>query len=306
MPPRSEILPALYFSSQRDWNDLAAWYRSLLRGKIIMSDEMKKDLAALISPGDSDMEKVSKIYNHVTDAIRYVGFELGIGALQPRSTDQTYRTRMGDCKDIALVLTAMLREAGIDASIAMVKTRDRGTTNTSAPSLGEFNHAICYVNLEGGFFLDGTRDNCSFRELPSDDRDIEALMVNEKTQRFINTGSSIYDPNSEHGNHRTHPESRRLRHPQENLEKHGDSAASSRQDLGDSRKKEKSLNEYWNNLFAGSSVSDLEIVDSSRTNRFIPYNVQLKNFAAPERRRWSSIPSCALRVLPRLCHEQGT
>jgi hypothetical protein len=280
MPPRQEILPALYFTSHRDWNDLALWYRSLLRNRMVVSDEMKRDLAAILSTEKKKLEIVRRIYNHVTGSIRYVGFELGIGALQPRSTDQTYHSRMGDCKDIALVLAAMLREAGIDASIALVQTRDRGKVNRSVPSTQGFNHALCHVNLEGGFFLDGTLNNSSFRELPPEDRDIEALVVNEKSWSFINTGSPLYEESVDSAVTEVIVDAEGGAAFRRELFKRGNAAALARQDLRDVKKKERTLNEYWNRIFPGSSVNSLKVADSSRDNPVkYGYGLRLKNYA---------------------------
>ena len=281
MPPRSDILPAVYFSSFENWNAFASWYRSLLKDKIIMSDEMIKDLDSIISPNDSKLEKVRKIYNHVTDSIRYVGFELGIGALQPRPSDQTYRTRMGDCKDIALVLTAFLRRAGIDASIALLKTRDNGTTNKNAPSAGQFNHAICYADVSGGIFLDGTLRKTSYLEVFSNDRGLDALVIDEKTWRFIKTENPLYVSNIDKISTVIDIKSDGNAVIKRSLKKQGDMAVSSRESFSDLQKKEQSITEYWNKLFPGAEVSELTVSSSSRDNPIVySYNVHIKNFAS--------------------------
>jgi tetratricopeptide (TPR) repeat protein len=281
MPPRSEILPALYFSSYKDWDAFASWYRSLLKDKIIISDEMKKDLDALISRNDTPQEKVRKIYNHVTDSIRYVGFELGIGALQPRSTDKTYRTRMGDCKDIALVLAAFLREAGIDASIALVETRNKGTVNLNVPSIGEFNHAICYADIDGGIFLDGTRDKTSYLEMASNERNVNALVINEKTWRFVKTENPKYAPNVDNVTTIIDLKNDGSAVIKRTIEKHGDPAADARESLDDIAKKEQSTTEYWNKFFPGAAVSGLTVISSSRDNPVhYAYDVSITNFAS--------------------------
>ncbi len=101
-----------------------------------MSAEMHKDLSGIIGSRDDDPEKMRKIFNHVNSSIRYVGFELGLGGLQPRNADLTYATRMGDCKDLTLVLISMLRKAGIDARMALVRTRERGELDRSIPFIG--------------------------------------------------------------------------------------------------------------------------------------------------------------------------
>ena len=280
MPARSEILPAVYFSSYENWNAFASWYRSLLKDKIIMSDEMVKAFDSIISPNDSKPEKVRKIFNHITDSIRYVGFELGIGALQPRPSDQTYRTRMGDCKDIALVLAAFLRRAGIDASIALIKTRDKGTVNKNAPSTGEFNHAICYADANGGIFLDATLRRTSYLEIFSNERNVDALVIDEKSWRFVKTENPLYAPNIDNISTIIDIESNGDAVIKRALKKQGDMAISSRGSFDDLLKKEQSITEYWNKLFPGARVSKLTVDSSSRDKPVIySYSVHVKNFA---------------------------
>lgn len=281
MPPLADILPAIYFTSHKDWDALVSWYQSLLKNKIVMSDEMKNDLNSIISPNDSDQEKVRKIYNHVTDSIRYVGFELGVGAFQPRPSDKTYSTRMGDCKDIAIVLAAFLREAGIDASPALVNTRDRGQININAPTIGAFNHAICYTAINGGIFLDGTRDNTSYLELSGTERDVYALVISENDYRFVKTENPNYANNIDKAKIDVFLKADGSAELRQIIEKYGDTAANTRDSLYDLDKTEKSLTEYWNKIFPDARITDLKVIESSRDKPVkYSYNVQIKNFAS--------------------------
>ena len=146
---------------------------------------MVRDLSAIIRPGDTPRERVRKIFNHVTRRIRYVGFELGIGGIRPRSAGETYESGMGDCKDITLVLVALLRAAGIDARIALVRTADRGRPDMNVPWVGAFNHAICYVNIDGGFFLDGTTNYRATRKCQISAETYQALVMDKQGYRII-------------------------------------------------------------------------------------------------------------------------
>ena len=119
-----------------------------------------------MSPDDTDLDKMRKIYNFVSTELRYVGFELGVGGIQPRRTDLVFASKMGDCKDMSLVLVALLREAGIKAKLALARTRDRGRSDLSVPFMGEFNHAICYVDVPEHIFLDPTARLTGSGELP--------------------------------------------------------------------------------------------------------------------------------------------
>ncbi len=286
MPPESDILPSLSFTSHRNWDELTSWYRALLRNKIRLSPVMKEKVRALIKPGDTQEERVNRIYDHVTATIRYVGFELGIGGIQPRSCDLTYASKMGDCKDISLVLVAMFREAGIDARLALVRTRDKGRADIRIPFMGEFNHAICYVRLKGRngkyreFFIDGTADYTGSREINDEIRGIDALVLDKNGYRFINTESSYYLPNTQKVHTVISIDGDGNANLERKLAKSGSWSPGTRRDLSNIKTKELTLNRYWNSIFPGSEVSGIKVL-SREINRAVSYTyrVGIKSFA---------------------------
>ncbi len=286
MPPQADILPSLYFTSHGNWDELTSWYRGLLRNKIRLSPEMKMKVKELAPPGTGQEERLKRIYDHVTGTIRYVGFELGIGGIQPRSCDLTYASKMGDCKDISLVLVAMLREAGIDARLALVRTREKGRANTGIPFVGEFNHAICYVRLKGRngkyreFFIDGTENDAGYREINDEIRGIDALVLYEKGYRFINTESGFYLPNIQKVETLISIGEEGDAALMRKVTKNGSWAPGARRDLENMKKKELSLSRYWNSTLPGSEVTDIKIEEKEKNRRVsYSYRVGVKSFA---------------------------
>jgi hypothetical protein len=87
-----------------------------------------------------------------------------------------YARRFGDCKDKASLMIALLRAAGIDADIALVRTRRLGSIGEQATSIAIFNHAVVYVPKHD-LWLDGTAEYAGSRELPIDDQGAMALTV---------------------------------------------------------------------------------------------------------------------------------
>ena len=285
MPDSSEFLPCLYFTSLKNWQELHTWYSSLLENRTRLDDKMKKDLESIIIPTDPETEKVKKIYRHVTDEIRYAGFELGVGGIRPRRTDNTYNSKMGDCKDISLVLAGLLNHCGIQAKLALVRTADKGKPDLDVPFLGSFNHAICYVKTGKGenqkeFFLDGTARNTGFMELPDDDRNITAFIIDPDGYSFKKTDSPFYEKNIQSVKNRIIIDSNGNAIMRRLLVKKGTTAASSRRELLQKARKEKALNEYWNKRFTGSRISSLNIAE---LNNDLPveysYTVLIPSFA---------------------------
>ncbi len=263
MPDYTEFVPTVFLTTHRSWNDLYRWYYPLVENRIVMSDEMRLDLASIITRDMRPIDRVRAVFAHVTSSIRYVGFELGLGGIQPRRSDETYRSRMGDCKDIALVLVAMLRAAGIDASLALVRTNERGEADLSIPYLGHFNHAICYVNIDGGFFLDGTSRFSGFRELPGADHLTRTLVLNERGFRFVTAASRLFIPNTVATDNevKLYPDgsARILR----GIYKEGGMfAPQARASLLDRGRLKTTISEYWNNVYTGARILDLNVLES--------------------------------------------
>src|SRR5690606_13765893 len=107
---------------------------------------------------------------------RYVGLEFGIHGYKPYRVPQIIERGFGDCKDKASLLYTMLREAGIDAHIVLVRTRRNGAIPELPASLAVFDHAIAYVpGLD--LYIDGTAVYSGMRELPEQDQGVTVLHV---------------------------------------------------------------------------------------------------------------------------------
>lgn len=259
MPPDYDVLPAIILTSSQSWQEFYQWYRSLLADKIIINDEMRAFIKEIQKTTPSLIDRARKICNHVISRTRYVGFEFGLGGIQPRRTDQIYHSRMGDCKDIALLLVAMLRESGIDADLALIRTRDRGNADISIPSVSSFNHAICYIHLNKGFFVDGTAKFSSIEELPSEDRDVTVMVIGKSNFSFIKTSSDFY-----HNNTLMVKTAVTLSHDgsaivTRSMNRTGSIASPMRQMLNQTDEAMQTLTTYWNSVFPGSSISNLII-----------------------------------------------
>ena len=264
MPPAEEFHPSLYISTLNSWDDFVSWYRNLARGRDGIDEVMREDLKKILEPSDGPLVRTGKIYACVTGRIRYVGFEFGLGGIRPRPAVETYMTRMGDCKDTALVLLALLREAGINADLALVRTRDHGTGDFTVPHVGEFNHALVYVpegpGIPSPFFLDGTVGSATIRELPANDMNIPAIIIKDSGFLFTSTESSFYDKNIQRVYNRIviSPDGSAVIDRQ--LVKTGPGALDARQDLENPDERERSLLEYWNSNYPGSLVNDFRVL----------------------------------------------
>ncbi|HCL06616.1 MAG TPA: hypothetical protein DHW64_11945 [Chitinophagaceae bacterium] len=79
-------------------------------------------------------------------------------ALTPQRASTTLNSRLGDCKDLAVLFMSMCREAGLNANLVLVDTRDEGDNKLVLPTIG-FNHCIAQLNINGKMYLIELTDN---------------------------------------------------------------------------------------------------------------------------------------------------
>ncbi len=126
-------------------------------------------------PSGGRMDDVISTYSRIRDAIRYVAIEIGVGGWRPYAAALTRDRGFGDCKDMATLLVAELRLAGIESYPVWVLTRSQGPIDPAFPSF-RFNHVIATAIVGGDtLWMDPTCDNCPFGDLPVMDENIDVL-----------------------------------------------------------------------------------------------------------------------------------
>ncbi|MBI4706842.1 MAG: DUF3857 domain-containing protein [Candidatus Omnitrophica bacterium] len=179
MPPDSEINPTILISSFKNWREIYDWWWGLAKDKISADTQIKKKTAELIKNKNNDLDKARAIYNYCAQDIRYVAVEYGQAGYEPHKAEDIFKNKYGDCKDQAILLVTMLREAGLTAWPVLIATKDNYNLDKEFPAV-LFNHCIAAVSLkEGVVFLDPTAQTCSFGDLPSGDQARQVLVFKE-------------------------------------------------------------------------------------------------------------------------------
>jgi Transglutaminase-like superfamily/Domain of Unknown Function with PDB structure (DUF3857) len=138
---------------------LHRWYAGLLpRPQPAASPTPLQLLAdSLGATAKNDREKAEKIYKWVQSHIQYIAFEDGYGGLVPRAPDTTFYRRYGDCKDMSVLLVALLRRSGLEAYPAWVGTRKLPYRYAEVPTPIADNHMVASLKLgRETLFLDAT------------------------------------------------------------------------------------------------------------------------------------------------------
>ncbi|WP_461536658.1 DUF3857 domain-containing transglutaminase family protein [Spongorhabdus nitratireducens] len=159
-PPGETPYPWLSVSEYDSWKEVNQWALDLYQDKYTGGQRFQQLVKQLNKDFSTPKAYTEAALASVQEDIRYLGLEFGESSHRPNMPEQILQNRYGDCKDKAVLLTALLRARGIDAWPALVSFANRGTIDSDLPSPGAFDHVITLVELEGEqYWLDGTRIN---------------------------------------------------------------------------------------------------------------------------------------------------
>lgn len=198
MPGWAEVASVLHVSTYKTWEQVGRYYWGLVRDQLTPNDELRQTVDLVLQGVDrkDELAVVRAIYNFVVTNTRYVALEFGIHGYKPYRVDRVLARRFGDCKDKASLIHSMLKVAGVDSKLVLLRMRNLGSIGEEPASLAAFNHAIVYVpRFE--LYLDGTAEFHGARELPSADRMANVLIVEpEGKSTFLTTPEAKAEDNA--------------------------------------------------------------------------------------------------------------
>ena len=157
-PPTPESIDeCIEFSSIKNWRDISDWYSALIVKNLKITPKIESTVKGVISGKITLKNKVQAILEYIQDDFRYVSMSFGDNALEPHPTDEVFKNKYGDCKDLSLLCMSMLKSAGIDSHIALFNTEYSITDpKYDLPIPALFNHVLVLVkDAEGGdFYID--------------------------------------------------------------------------------------------------------------------------------------------------------
>lgn len=120
------------------------------------------DLKGLVQNLGSQDEKIAAIFNFVKSKVKWNEF---YGYYCSDGVRSAYKNKSGNVAEINLMLTAMLRYAGIDANPVLISTRSNGIA--LFPNRSAYNYVISAVEINDGLILlDATNKNALPNILP--------------------------------------------------------------------------------------------------------------------------------------------
>jgi transglutaminase-like putative cysteine protease len=167
--------PGYSFSTFRTYGDIAEAYGKRARPKAVVGSRVREIAETATQGIAGEREQAKALYEWVATNIHYAGNCVGVGAVVPRDQEFVLENKMGDCKDQATLLQALLAAKGIASSQALVNS---GSTYRlpKIPVISMVNHVIVYVpSLD--VYLDPTSRTTPFGMLPMGDADKPVLLV---------------------------------------------------------------------------------------------------------------------------------
>lgn len=159
-----ERYPGYAFSTFGSYADISRAYGARAEAKAAVTPRIRALADKIAGDAKAPREVAQRLYDWVAKEIAYAGNCIGLGAVVPRDLDVVLDNRMGDCKDHATLLQALLRARGIANTQALVNA-SQVYTLPKIPVASMVNHVINYVpSLD--LYLDSTSSQTPFGSLP--------------------------------------------------------------------------------------------------------------------------------------------
>lgn len=188
--PAETTLPAyVAYTTGRSWATVAAAYADVVDRQI-----GKPDLASYVRDAKKGLDLkrdreaiIGRLVARLGADVKYTGIEFGEASIVPRTPAEVFERRYGDCKDKALLLTALLRSAGIAAEVALLDSGFGPDVDPDLPGFGSFDHAIVYLPGPKPLWIDATDQFSAIGELPLGDQGRLALVAARGTKALLRT-----------------------------------------------------------------------------------------------------------------------
>jgi hypothetical protein len=185
MPPPDEINGGAYLSSIKDWKVVADWYRQLVYKNTIEDAQITLKTLELAKGKANQKEKARAILEYIQDNFRYVSLNFGDHTVEPHRTNEVFKNKYGDCKDLALLTRQMFKLAGIDSNIALMNSEFSGDPQKGTPSPSQFEHVVLETTLDGQkYFVDPQTKGFDFGQFPYGYDNAHLLVIEDADFRF--------------------------------------------------------------------------------------------------------------------------
>lgn len=170
-----EDAPGFAASSFDSYEAIAKSYGQRATPKAKPTQRIVELAESIVGKKEDPKKKAQLLYEWVAREITYAGNCIGVGAVVPRDTDFVLDHKMGDCKDHATLLQALLQAQDIESTQALINTGSIYRL-PEVPMVSSVNHVINYFP-QWDQFVDATDDSMPFDTLGFNHADKPVLLV---------------------------------------------------------------------------------------------------------------------------------
>lgn len=183
----------IFVSTMPDWSPVVDWYLRKTYRRCEAPYDVREATDSIVKAGMTDGEKVEAVYNYITRKINYSYVPFFQSAYTPKFPTLTLSASIGDCKDVATLMIAMLQEVDVEAYYTLVKT-NYFNHQQYLPSPW-FDHVIVAANVDGRMkYMDLTTNFYPHYALPAGDCGAWGLLVKEGETEIFRLPHDEIDP----------------------------------------------------------------------------------------------------------------
>jgi len=214
-PPWHISYPWIQVSDCPDWESVSAAFAEAWD-----ADKADADLAAItpeIAAGEGGiLQQTEKAIQLVQDQCRYLASDGELDGQPPTAPEVVARRRYGDCKDLSVLLLALLKQLGLDARLVLVNTKLRKSLAGLLPMPSLFDHIVVEYKARGetrwvdatakgqgggslnrivsdfGFGLPVVRAGSDLIEAPAPSRELNVYQIKESVLLDTSGAPSIF------------------------------------------------------------------------------------------------------------------
>jgi hypothetical protein len=203
MPPASELAARVLFfysdtripAPDEYWKDFGNKWHGWAEGFMDKRGAASRDLASVISGGDSNDVKLHKIYEHVQsfenwtyEAAKSQKEAKTLKLRDNKSVEDVMKSKAGYRNELNRTFVALARAAGFDATLVRVTERDSALLHKEWPSSSQLTYEIALVRQDGkSVYLDPGSPFCPYGVVPWEDTGVTGLQLDKNAPVWVTT-----------------------------------------------------------------------------------------------------------------------
>jgi hypothetical protein len=174
--------------SMSSWKELGEFFYKLNKDRDALPDDEIAAVRAIVSKHPDRRDKIKAVYEYMQSKTRYVSIQIGVGGNQTALASEVVKNGYGDCKALSNYTMALLKAAGIESYMTLVKAGVKEADINTDFVDDQFDHVIlCVPGSRDTIWLECTNQTSPFNYLGSFTCDRHVLMLTPAGGKLVKT-----------------------------------------------------------------------------------------------------------------------